>query len=216
MDLSSIEGITEAQREAILALHAADVDGQVSGLKANRDELLEEKRQAKEAADEARRLAKEESDKLAIATARSANDLKALEETITSQYSEKLTAAERKHQLLNERIVGSERDGLVGELAGMFPPKYAVAGRMMLKQMVDVSLTDDATSHTFKDMDGNVVTTDKAVFADWLKGQDAFKSLIKGVDSSGGGAAGGSGSGGAAPKDSRAAKVAEINAKFGK
>ena len=64
MDLSSIEGITEAQREAILALHTADVDDQVSGLKANRDELLEEKRQAKEAADEARRLAKEESDKL--------------------------------------------------------------------------------------------------------------------------------------------------------
>jgi hypothetical protein len=214
MDLSSIEGITEAQREAILALHTADVDGQVSGLKANRDELLEEKRQAKEAADEARRLAKEESDKLAIATARSANDLKALEETITSQYSEKLTAAERKHQLLNERIVGSERDGLVGDLANIFASPDA--GKMILKQMVDVSITDDGTATTFKGMDGSVITTDKAVFADWLKGQDAFKSLIKGVDSSGGGAAGGSGSGGAAPKDSRAAKVAEIDAKFGK
>jgi hypothetical protein len=87
---------------------------------------------------------------------------------------------------------------------------------MILKQMVDVSITDDGTATTFKGMDGGVITTDKAVFADWLKGQDAFKSLIKGVDSSGGGAAGGSGSGGAAPKDSRAAKVAEIDAKFGK
>lgn len=195
MDLSSIEGMTEEQQAAVLALHEAET----SGLKSNNAALLEEKRKAKELADEASRKAKEEADKLALAEAKSAGDLKKLEETITSQFGEKLTEAQRKNELLNERLIGGQRDSLVSELANSFTSPDAA--KMILKQMVDVSLTDDGTVPTFKGMDGNVITTDKAVFADWLKGQDAFKSLIKGVDSSGGGAAGGSGgAGGGAAK----------------
>lgn len=207
MDLSKIEGLTEEQQKAILAAHEAET----SGLKSNNAALLEEKRKAKELADEASRKAKEEADKLAIATAKSAGDLKALEDTLAKQFSERETALKAENEKLKGLLVGGARDSIVGELANSFVS--AEAGKMLLKQMVEVSPSDNGMVTTFKDSAGQVITTDKKVFADWLKGQDAFKPLIKGVDSSGGGASGGSGGGGAAPTD-RAAKVAAINAKF--
>lgn len=211
MDLSKIEGLelSEEQQAAILAAH----NEEVSGLKTNNTALLEEKRKAKELADEASRKAQELADKEALATAKSAGDLQALENTLTDQFNAQFGTLKEQNAKLNEEIVGGHRDGLVNEFAGMFTSPDA--GKMILRQLVDVSRSDNGLVPSFKDSAGNVVTTDKKVFSDWLKSQDAFKPLIKGADSTGGGASGGSGSGGAAPTDARAAKVAEINAKFG-
>ena len=85
MDLSKIEGLelSEEQRAAILAAH----NEEVNGLKTNNTALLEEKRKAKELADEASRKAQELADKEALASAKSAGDLQALEKTLTEQFN---------------------------------------------------------------------------------------------------------------------------------
>lgn len=210
MDLSTIEGLSDEQREAVLALHSKETEG----LKANRDTLLEEKREATRLAEESAAKAKAEAEKAAIAEAKKAGDLKALEQSLAEQSASKEAALNAELDKYKGLVLGGKRDAEIAELSGMFASPEA--GKMLLGQMVEVSPSDNGTVTTFKDASGNVISTDRKVFADWLKGQEAFKSLIKGVDSAGGGANGGtSGNGGAGTStDPRSKKIAEINAKF--
>ena len=213
MDLSTIEGLglSEDQQKQILALHETET----KGLRENRDSLLQEKQHIKTAADEATAKAKAEAEKAAIAEAKKAGDLKALEKSLSEQFSSREAGLNDELSKYKDMVLGGKRDTVVTELSSMFTSPEA--GKMLLSQMVEVSAGDTGTVTTFKDQAGNVVSTDREVFADWIKKQDAFKTLIKGVDSSGGRANGGtSGNGGAetSKSDWRSKKVAEANARF--
>lgn len=214
MDLSSIEGLelSEDQQKQILALHETET----KGLRENRDSLLQEKQQIKTAAEEAQAKAKAEAEKAAIAEAKKAGDLKALEKSLSEQFSSREESLNSELSKYKEMVLGGKKDAVVSELSGMFTSPEAA--KMILGQMIEVSPGDNGTVTTFKDRSGNVVSTDKEMYVDWLKKQDAFKTLIKGVESSGGGANGGlGGSGGAAPQGDWAAKnAARINARLKK
>lgn len=213
MDLSKIEGLelSEEQQAAILAAH----ESSVKGLKANRDSLLEEKRQASEAAELAARQAKEADEKAALAEARRTGDLAALEKTLAEQTQSKINEAMSEVDKYKSLALGGKKESIINELASSFVSPEAA--KMILSQMVEVGINENNEAvSTFKDTSGKLISTDSKVFADWIKSQDAFKPLIKGVESSGGGANGSSGSSGAAPSsvDQRSQKVAQINAKF--
>lgn len=195
MDLTQIEGLelSEEQQAAIIALHTKETEG----LRANRDSLLEEKREAARLADEATAKAREEAERAQLAEARKAGDLEALEKALTAKGEEERQAIEGKYKALQEQVKGAHRDKLVSDLAGDFVSPEV--GKMLLERFVNVSENDGAMTATYTDGGGNVITTDQKVFAEWLKSQEAFKTLIKGVNSAGGGAAG-SGNGGGAAK----------------
>ena len=213
MDLSKIEGLelSEDQQKAILDAYEASV----GGLKANRDSLLEEKRQASEAAATAAKQAKDAEEKAALAEARRTGDLAALEKTLAEQAQSKITEAMSEVDKYKSIALGGKKESIINELASSFVSPEAA--KMILGQMVEVGINEnnEATS-TFKDTSGKLISTDSKVFADWIKTQDAFKPLIKGVESSGGGANGSrSGSGATASStDQRSQKIAQINAKF--
>lgn len=217
MDLSSIEGLTEEQQSAVLSLHETET----KGLRDNRDTLLTEKQEAKRVADEASAAAKAAADKAALAEAKKAGDLQALEKTLKEQAASELDRANSEVNKYKEMVLGGKRDTIVTELSNQFVSPEAA--KMILTQMVDVSAGDDGAVATFKDSAGNTITTDPKVFAEWLKGQDAFKPLLKGVDSAGGGAKGSTSSGGAGAqkpsgnfmKMSTAERVAHLNSKLG-
>lgn len=216
MDLSTIEGLelSEDQQKAILALH----EETTKGIKANRDSLLEEKRKASEIATEAERKAKEAADKAALAEAKRSGDLAALEKTLSEQAQARINEAMGEVDRYKNLALGGKKESIINELASSFVSPDAA--KMILAQLVEVGVNENNEAvSTFKDASGNLVSTDAKVFADWIKKQDAFKPLIKGVESSGGGAAGGSrGSSGAATSgdDWRAKRIAETNAKFNK
>lgn len=216
MDLSKIDGLelTDEQRAAIEAQALADLEAETEGLKAKRDELLNEKKEAARKAEEAEQKAREE----AVKSARKAGELGELEKNLKAMHAAELAAKDAELAKRDKLILGSRADTVIAELAGEFTaPDVA---KRMLAGMVDVSYTDTGTiAMSFKGLDGGAVATDTAGFKEYLRNTEQFAPVLKAIDSSGGGA------GGSNSKDSAAggqgsdfigATKARLRKKFGK
>ncbi len=210
MDLSAIEGLdlSDEQKAAIEAQAKADTEAEVLGLKSKNDELIAEKRAAAEARTqaEAKALAAEEEKNLEAA--RKANDLAALEETLKGQHKTALDAALAEAEGLKGQITNNKRDAIINEVAAQFnAPESA---KLVLRNMINVTLTDTGTATEFKGFDGATVATDSKTFLTWAAQNNELASMMKPIDSTGGGAGGNNGKGGAGAKQvNQAAETAK-------
>nr|DAH52756.1 MAG TPA: Major head protein [Caudoviricetes sp.] len=204
-DLKPAGGATTFTAEQVQKMIAEAVEKEVSGLKANNEALLTEKkeaaRKAKEA-EEARQQAHQEALK-------SAGKMDEFEKTIRSQYEPVLKEKEEKYSALANRVLGSERKAVLGSFAGDFITPEAVD---ILAPFVKTEFDGEDVVTKFIGADGNVITTDPEQFRKYLREHKAFSHLIKANAASGGGASGGK-SGGAAPafKDMTEAERLELN-----
>ena len=133
----------------------AEVAELVAGLKSNTERLLAEKkeaaRKAKEAED-ARLLAEQEQ-------AKKSGELEQFEQSLRKQYEPVIAEKDAKLTALANRILGSERKAVMGDVLakGKF---IDAAAADLLGQFVKTEFDGDAVVTKFVGADGQVITTD--------------------------------------------------------
>lgn len=186
-------GATTFTAEQVQKMIAEAVEKEVSGLKANNEALLTEKkdaaRKAKEA-EEARQQAHQEALK-------SAGKMDEFEKTIRSQYEPVLKEKEEKYSALANRVLGSERKSVINGLQPMFRDDCQADAAAIVGLMVRTEFEGDDVVTKFVGPDGSVITIDPEQFRKYLREHKAFSHLIKANAASGGGASGGKGGGAA-------------------
>lgn len=186
-------GATTFTAEQVQQMIAEAVEKEVSGLKANNEALLTEKkeaaRKAKEA-EEARQQAHQEALK-------SAGKMDEFEKTIRSQYEPVLKEKEEKYSALANRVLGSERKSVINSFQPMFLDDCQAEAAAVVGLMVRTEFEGDDVVTKFVGPDGNVITTDPEQFRKYLREHKAFSHMIKANAATGGGATGGKGGGAA-------------------
>ena len=173
-----------------------DLDGyeDTTGLKAQRDALLNEKKEAQRKTKEAEEAAKT----LAEESARKNGDVAALEKS----WQEKLAATESNYKNLNESLTKQIHGLTVGQTATKLAAELAISGSAdvllpHIQSRLTVEIKDGAPSVRVLDLQGKPT----AMTVDELKQEfisnKAFAPLIAASKATGGGASG-SGGGGAA------------------
>lgn len=165
------------------------VDGleDTTGLKKQRDELLNEKKEAQRKAKEA-----EEAAKLAAEeAARKNGDMQNLEKSITERYEGKVNELTTQLKQRDGMILGGKKETIVSELSQIAISPLAM--RSLFNDLVDVSYGENnaITIRYLHPQTRQVLTTDKDEFLRVVKGIDELKPLIKASAASGGGASGG-------------------------
>ena len=181
---------------------------EVAGLKANAAALLAEKKEmqkkAKEAED-ARLLAEQE-------RAKKSGELEEFEQSLRTQYEPVIAEKDAKLTALANRILGSERKAVMGDVLakGKF---IDAAAADLLGQFVKTEFDGDAVVTKFVGADGQVITTDPDKFIDYCKKHPVISHLMQADAASGGGAGGNKNPAGGAGGD---AIQQRLNAKYRK
>ncbi len=163
---------------------------EVAGLKANRDALLNESKEASRRAKEADELRQREHQE----ALKSAGKMDEFEKTIRSQYEPVLAEKDARYNSLAARVLGSERKAAIGAFAGDFITPEAVE---ILAPFVRTEFDGEDVVTKYLDANGNVITTDPEQFRKHLREHKAFSHLLKASAASGGGASGNRGGGAA-------------------
>lgn len=176
--------------EEVQAAIAAAVQAEVAGLKAKTDELLAEKKagdKRRQEAEEARKLAEQKAMK-------EEGRFDEFEKTIRGQYDPLIAEKDAQLSAMQNRILSSEKNGVIGSLVGDFIDPSAAD---VLALLVRTEFEGNEVVTKFAGADGKVITTDPAQFRKYLREHKAFSHLLKADAASGGGAAGGKGGGAA-------------------
>lgn len=163
---------------------------EVAGLKANRDALLNESKEASRRAKEAEELRQREHQE----ALKAAGKMDEFEKTIRSQYEPILAEKDVRYNSLAARVLGSERKAAIGSFAGDFITPEAVE---ILAPFVRTEFDGEDVVTKYLDANGNVITTDPEQFRKHLREHKAFSHLLKASAASGGGASGNRGGGAA-------------------
>lgn len=206
MDLSTIEGLDDTQKQAILAAHETDI----TGLKDKNSELLGKLSENKTAASESEQIVEE---------ARKAT-VKAQQETLEAQgkYAEakKLGEEERAKliakaesetntvkSLLRERDIGDVRNDILAKVHENFLP----AAKAMLNESMGVEYSEDGKA-TVTIRSGDV----KLSRTDFLKAAETdptWSAMLKAPDTQGTGANNSQGAQGAGSKETVQSRLTE-------
>lgn len=163
----------------------AEVAELVAGLKRNNEQLLSEKKaeaKAKQEAEAARILAEQEK-------AKQSGELEQFEQSLRKQYEPVIAEKDAKLTALANRILGSERKAVMGDVLakGKF---IDAAAADLLGQFVKTEFDGDAVVTKFVGADGQVITTDPDKFIDYCKKHPVISHLMQADAASGGGAGG--------------------------
>lgn len=170
--------------DQVKSMIAEAVAAEVSGLKANNEALLQEKkdslRKVAEAEQERQRTLQE--------SLKNAGKMDEFEKTIRSQYAPVIEEKDLKIKAMAEMILGSRRDAEIGALAGDFIDPES---KDLLLPLVKTEFNDDQTVVTkYVDFSGNVITTEREQFRKYLREHPAYSRLVRADLASGGGATG--------------------------
>lgn len=185
-----------------------EVDALVHGLKSNNEKLLSEKKaeaKAKQEAEAARIKAEQEQ-------AKKSGELEQFEQSLRKQYEPVIAEKDAKLTALANRILGSERKAVMGDVLakGKF---IDAAAADLLGQFVKTEFDGDAVVTKFVGADGQVITTDLDKFVDYCKKHPVISHLMQADAASGGGAGGNKNPAGGAGGD---AIQQRLNAKYRK
>jgi len=182
-DLKSQEDLDSALKAAV----SEALETETAGLKSKVEELLSEKKTEATKRKEAEEAAKSKD----LEAAKAAGKIEEVEKALSEKYGGEIEKLKADLAGRDSEILTGKKETVLESLAGKFTsPETA---RLMLANMVETVRSEDGIVNNFKGLDGTVVTTDTAKFAEYLSSQDSFKPLLKGVDSSGGGATGSKG-----------------------
>lgn len=186
----------------------AEVAELVAGLKRNNEQLLAEKKEAarqRKEAEEARILSEQEQ-------AKKSGELEQFEQSLRKQYDPVIAEKEARIKAMSDRILGSERKAVMGDVLakGKF---IDAAAADLLGQFVKTEFDGDAVVTKFVGADGQVITTDPDKFIDYCKKHPVISHLMQADAASGGGAGGNKNPAGGAGGD---AIQQRLNAKYRK
>lgn len=177
-------------------------------MKSNNEKLLSEKKaeaKAKQEAEAARIKAEQEQ-------AKKSGELEQFEQSLRKQYEPVIAEKDAKLTALANRILGSERKAVMGDVLakGKF---IDAAAADLLGQFVKTEFDGDAVVTKFVGADGQVITTDPDKFIDYCKKHPVISHLMQADAASGGGAGGNKNPAGGAGGD---AIQQRLNAKYRK
>lgn len=185
--------VTEQTEQTVKTYTQEEVDSLVAGLKNNNAQLLSEKKaeaKAKQEAEAARILAEQE-------RAKQSGELEKFEASIRKQYDPVIAEKEARITAMSDRILGSERKAVMGDVLakGKFIDAEAAD---LLAPFIKTEFDGDAVVTKFMGADGKVITTDINKFVEFCKNHKVISHLMQADAASGGGASGSKSSGGAA------------------
>lgn len=186
MDLSTIEGLTDAQKEAITLQHNEGIEGlrnkneQLLGEKKTVQQLSEEKEQALADARSAATKAEEERLKLA-------GDVEGLKAHYEEQLATATATANESAKKANDALLSRDKDSALNSALNLIHDDYKELAKAQLSNMLKISYNDQGQAATTFELNGEVVANNVDEFKSWAEGRDTFKKILNGVDSSGAG-----------------------------
>ena len=194
MDFSDVEGLTEAQIASI----TAKVDAETVGLKSKNEQLLTEKKTVQgQYAEQEQKVADARAAAVAAEELRlkGEGDMEGLKKHYEEQLAGSTAAAKDAQRLAESRLERIHKDGAINQVLGGVVDSLKPFVRSQLESSIQISYNENnEASVTYTD-DGNVVAASASDFVSWASGQDSWKAVLKGVDSSGAGSHNGGNSG---------------------
>ncbi len=197
-----IDGLSEDQVAAIKANEAKQYEGyespdQVSGLKANNQELLEEKRQATQKATDAAKAA----EAAALETAKKSGDIEALTKSFEAKILEERALGDVERNK-TAALVKKTEDAAINAAVTKMAVSLAKDSAVVLEPHIKERLRYEDGEIKVTDSKGGLTISKIEDLAAEFKNNPAFASVIVGSQANGGGAPkGNEGSGGGAPSD---------------
>lgn len=187
-------GIDEEKASALSELFdsaISTVNDELTKIRQVNENLLKDKVKWKEQNENALT----EAEKIKNEALRQAGDWETLEANLKAGHQSELDKLKDQIANRDKLILGKQTESVINDLASKFVDPNV--GKMMLKNMVTTNYSESGEPVTsLNGLDGQSLTSDVGLFAEKLKGIEGFASVLKGVDSSGGGAQGGSGGSG--------------------
>ena len=121
--------------------------------------------------------------------AKQSGELEQFEQSLRKQYDPVIAEKDAKLTALSDRILGSERKAVMGDVLakGKF---IDAAAAELLTQFVKTEFDGDSVVTKFVGVDGGVITTDVDKFIDYCKKHPVISHLMQADAASGGGANG--------------------------
>jgi len=186
MDLSQIEGLTEAQVAAITAAHNTETEG----LRTKAEQLLGEKKNQQAMAQEQAQIA-EDARKAAVAAEEQRLISEGKTDELKSHYETQLAEQTASAQALAEKaqnaLLERDKSSVLNSALNMISDDYRELASDKLSNMLEISYNDDNLAITTFKHDGEIVANNIDEFKSWAGEQDQFKRIMKGVDSGGAG-----------------------------
>ena len=195
MDLSTIEGLTPEQSEAILAMHNKETEG----LKTNRDEFRSEKESAAakaaenaEAAEAARQalVAKEQE------LLKAQGDMDGYRASVEAEFAKREATQKELTEKAQNALLDRDKTSVMADLQTMLHPEMTYAGKAMLSSALDIGYNEEGKAITTFKHNGEVVADSVESFKSWAAENSDYKQVLKGVDSGGAGVTQSSGANG--------------------
>ena len=187
MDLTNIDGLTDEQKEAILALHNSDVQG----LKEKNEALIGEKKSAAQKAQEAldaaenARLAAKEAEKERLANEGKFEELKKIHE---KEIAEATALAQQEAENAKNALNNLHKGTALNQSLALIHDNFKDLAESKLSSMIEVSYNENNQPLTAFKHNGEIVANNVDEFKSWALTQDSFKNIMNGVDSGGAGA----------------------------
>lgn len=146
------------------------------------NKLLDEKKAEAEKAKQAQ--AEKEAQELEAA--KKAQNFEDFEKRVNDTWAQKLEAKEERLSMLEMRLEGQAKQAASSGILGKFADEGT--GSLALEKMINVTLDDDLNPVTeYRNLSGEVITTDKEKFieylntnhASWMRGAESSKRVVE-------------------------------------
>ncbi len=186
VDLTKIEGLTEAQASALAELF----DSETSGLKSKVDELLSEKKSVSAKATELEQIAAD-ARKAAEAAAeermKAANDMEGLKKLYEKQRADDAALYKSEAEKHKSMLESYHKESFINQAKSLVHEDFRDLSSAMFEKLVHLEYDDkQQVRPVFKNGD-DVIATNLDEFRSWAAEQPSWKRVLNGVDSSGAG-----------------------------
>jgi len=186
MDLSTIEGLTPEQSEAILEMHNKETEG----LKTNRDAFRSEKEAAAAKATEnaqAAEAARQELVSKEQELLKAQGDMEGYRKSVEAEFAKREAVQKELTEKAQNALLERDKTSAMAELQGLLHPDRAYAGKVMLSNALNVSYNDEGKANFTFSHNGEVVADSVESFKSWAAENSDYKQVLRGVDSGGAG-----------------------------
>ena len=186
MDLSTIEGLTPEQAEAILEMHNKETEG----LKTNRDAFRSEKEAAAAKAAEnaqAAEAARQELVSKEQELLKAQGDMEGYRKSVEAEFAKREAVQKELTEKARNALLERDKTSVMADLQSMLHPDRAYAGKVMLSNALNVSYNDEGKANFTFTHNGEVVADSIESFKSWAPENADYKQVLRGVDSGGAG-----------------------------
>ena len=171
------------ETKAVSAEEHAKLMGEVESMRNHMKTLLDEKKRA----DAAAKLAQEEAEKKEFEANKHKLSQAELEEQVNKRWEGKMEAKDERVALLELQLETQAKKAAESGLLSKFHDDYMELGGVALEKMVHVTLDDDLKPVTeYRNIKGDVITTDKEAFIEylntnhalWMRGAESSKKVV--------------------------------------